>query len=138
MRVNNVLSGRPAYYDRNPLLNLTAAYSAAAVAPHAQVQRTSYTVPSGKKTIVALVNMSVLKTTVSTATGKGRAIMQSAGNFLYLAQIFALAAGTSDHAYGAAQLLLIAGNSCQILTDDAATGGSNDYDGVIQGFEFDA
>src|SRR5947208_14968700 len=138
MRIVQAAGSRQEYYDRNVAVNPTSAYSAAAVGPHATTQRINYTTPTATKTFLSIVSMVQLRTTVATTVGKTRIYMQIAGVIVFLAQTFNIAVATTDKSQQTLNHLMVAGNSVQIVTDDASVGGAVDYDGAILGFEFNA
>lgn len=71
MRGGSGANPRQQWYDRNPVM-VASGYSAA-VAPHAAVDRWTYTVPAGKKANVEFSFASVTKATLSTTTAVYRA-----------------------------------------------------------------
>jgi hypothetical protein len=69
MRLTNVFSGRPAYYDRNPTAIGTMFYVADVIGPHAFINRVTYTVPSGRKAIVEGAFGSIVRTAAGGVVG---------------------------------------------------------------------
>ena len=59
------VGGRPPYYDRNPA-GVSEFYNGVGIAPHAETQRVTYTVPTGKKALLESMFVSVAQETAAT------------------------------------------------------------------------
>ncbi len=128
---------RPAYYDRNPVIQDTGNFLTGA-APHALTTRASYTVPTGKKALVADTYVHVLRRTAATTALLVRALNVS-GTFTDItARIFTNGVGDKETVVaGAGRLLLVAG-SVFIRDEDLSVAGTCDFDGQAGIVEFDA
>jgi len=133
-------SGNP--FDRAST-QIQLAYVAAGVAPHADAQRATYTVPAGHKAIITSVLVSLMRMTVSAPTGLTRAYVKytpAGGTAGTLALAFTnnLAVGIGDKSNYLAGHVMGVGDQLEIRTADLATGGTINYDCYVTVGEFDA
>jgi len=133
---------RAAWYDRNPT-NYAYAYFGI-VAPHGATQRISYTVPSGKKAIVELLETYIKRVTAATAPDTAQAYWQGtltgATNLLQNVELLSIentpAQGMSKNM--GATITVNAGEFLTLYTVDASTGGTIRYGSSIKLSVFDA
>jgi hypothetical protein len=133
--------GRQPWYDRNAE-DVSIIFGTDGVAPHAQTTRASYTVPAGKRAIVAAALASVQR---ATAPSSGLARLQ-ADIIVVIPSIVALVvARLIDGTQGAhmdmvlaTSTVLDAGAVVSIRTYDDNIGGTVDYLLSAQIVEFDA
>ena len=142
MRINNVLSGRIAFYDRNPK-TLLFAYQAASIAPHAQTSRWAYTVPTSRRFQGNAGELSITRQTAAAPVGVVIAtiFVTPVG---FSAQ-YALQARTYSNVIDGGRNLiaslpfpLVAGDAISCFSSDASSSGLVDYDLLFNGTEFDA
>lgn len=137
----NATAGRPAWYDRNPA-GQNNIYTNT-VAPHAETDRWTYTVPSNKKAWLSTVCLQMTRVTVAAPIGKYYALMyyQPAGGsnfaFLYISS-FANVAGDERLLTISPQMGLIAGDRLDCATQDLSTGGTVEYFEAATVATFDA
>jgi hypothetical protein len=142
MRTGQPIIGRPAWYDRNPVQKVNN-YNATLVTPHSITERWSYTVPSGKKAMVEILEAEVLRAQAASTVGLAEALIAltpSGGSekSVLCARIFDnTVAARSTQAIGSA-LLLLADDKLTGKTVDTSTGGSCDYYLAYKITEFDA
>lgn len=130
-------SPRAAWYDRNPT-TVTLIYSTRNVAPHASTSRGSYTVPQGKKAFVSNIYIELLRSAAATTVGVAYALVQTLYTGLLVVSHEKNAVGDREWADRAADGLVGAGNSLEIRTADASTGGTIDYVVIVEVTAFDA
>lgn len=136
MRLTNVFSGRPQFYDRNAIqiqLNNTNA----GLAPHSTNQRAIYTVPSARGALVAGVSLYLHRAVVATTAGSYREYAQT-NIALATVRDVTIAVDTVDRQFASGPWWLPAGTSCTLNTQDLSIGGTVDYEGTVSGTEFDA
>jgi len=122
------LVARPAWYDRNPIVKADS-YWAAAVSPHSETTRLQYTVPSGKKAMVEVLQAGMVQESAPTTPGRAAAfwtITPSGGTEKYLltADIVATAEGDSSIIGVGSSLILKAGDVLKGKTYDSGSGGT--------------
>jgi len=120
------MSARPEWYDRNPS-QAGINYTATNVAPHGSTVRATYTVPSGKKAFVAAAELDVRRRTAATTLGSVLAWLTFGGilGLQVLHENNTVDARRSIETYLGG--VLFAGQSLQLSTWDASTGGAMDY-----------
>lgn len=139
MRVNNASSGRPQYYDRNPLTVSVLGYFNAGLAPAGSTLRASYTVPSNRKANISAVSLSMIRQTVATTpllAGAGIQRTTDVGDFS--ANLYNNVVGATDEARSGINLFGFAGNVYNLNTFDNSTGGTIQFDLQAWIYEFDA
>jgi len=130
------------WYDRNPACKV-GVWSGSGVAPHAATQRLSYTVPSGKKAIIEVLECSVIRKTAATTAGvmQGYAVLTPYGGppttFLVAWIETNTVDARSDRFLGGA-VTLFAGDVLALKTLDLSTGGTGSYFQAYKGTEFSA
>jgi len=125
------------WYDRNPVPNMIA-YRANGVAPHTVTIRASYTVPAGKKAMVVFSSAMIMRATAATTVGRvhGNAGTPTAGTFdCYHKNNTVDSMVTVQNAE---MIVVGAGITLSITTEDLSTGGTMDYDLSVIYIEFDA
>jgi len=142
MRVGFPGGPRLEWYDRNPIVRVQN-YNPTAVAPHAQQQRWSYTVPTGKKAFIELMQVQAYRATAATTVG-----MAQAGIFYYpnggtnqpLLLEYIRTNNVGDRAADAIgnSGVLLASDQLTAYTQDNSTGGTVDYNLNAKIMEFDA
>lgn len=132
---------RNQWYDRNPVSRY-ASYNSALVAPHAPITRWSYTVPTNKKFYLQAGAVLVLRDAASGVPSYTYDCLRytpSGGAALNL--IEAIFINGSVNAYDnqsiQGSIIFLEGDSVFYETGDASTGGTNLFNGVMQGLEFD-
>ena len=141
MRITNVFSGRPAYYDRNPLM-ISNNYNQT-IAPAALTVRWTYTVPTARKAYVEQQNSALDR-----ATAAGTAAQMFAGtrytpNGGSVAVFTYAVANTNTLNQEFSQLMggsmvMLAGDKNDAVTSDLSTTGTVEF--LLNGkcTEFDA
>jgi hypothetical protein len=141
MRINNVFSGRPAYYDRNPTLP-NQRFGQNAVAPHGLTTRFTYTVPSARKAFLGALYAHVFRVTagapvglvVCTVTHTNGANIANLVDFAFTDNTLL---AQRQVAYGSSDVM-VAGDTLVLQTSDGSTGGTVDYRIDSKITEFDA
>jgi len=125
------------YYDRNPQ-EVSITFGAADIAPHATTTRATYTVPTGKKAMVMSGYSEMLRKTAATAVGNSYAIIKRAA--LYLIGLFMRKNTVGDQVNEAIGInaMLLAGQALELVTSDASTAGTIDYEIDAHIIEFNA
>lgn len=142
MRVNQVLSSRPQFYDRNPLAVIQSSGSAGN-APIGSTVDWSYTVPAGRKAQVTSTNIVNVRDAVATTAGEIRitiAIIPSGGsitNFMTVTGYDNTVGPTRLSTTGQA-IFLGTGDLLRGLHQDLSTGGTFAYAVRASVTEFDA
>jgi len=142
MQVNSPASSRAAWYDRNPK---TIYYWDAedAIAPHATVNRWTYTVPSGRKARAELTFLWIYRDTAASSVGIASIFIKYAPKTTNDATIVQL-----DFDNNTVNAILDNSQNLQLMmqeTDqiyeedkDSGTGGTVSFLDVFKGTEFDA
>jgi len=142
MRLTNVFSGRPLYYDRNPTTKDNN-FDLQAVAPHAQTFRWTYTVPAGRKAYIVAVAARATRSTVAGTPGRFtvQSQLQKSGSgqaFNMYIDSIANTASAEVTDRGSGMVTLLAGDLAGQATSDLSTTGTVDYAGGMWTTEFDA
>jgi hypothetical protein len=141
MRLTNIASGRPAYYDRNPTTKALA-FRGASIAPHTGTSRFSYTVPTGRKFIGTAGGIAIVRDAVATTVGALQAdldVFPSGGVFTNVLTLVIWSIALDSHReVSVAGFTLLAGDALQAFTLDTNVGGTASYSIGAQGIEFDA
>ena len=130
------------WYDRNPQPALYR-YQVFDAAPHALVQRWSYTVPSGKKAFIEMAGAYVVRVTVATTAGLvyDRVQYQVSGGSAFSilwALLYTNTIGDKDRADVGHSLILNAGDAIFGWTGDASENGTVTHQILAKVTEFDA
>jgi len=128
------------WYDRNPVAKHYAS-NPSSVAPHSATVRWIYTVPSGKKAFISILQAGVTRQTAATTLGQAYAAI-----YLTISAVsdVILAANLNDNTVGAKNVLvasggvLNAGDSIYGQTMDISTGGTCMYNVNYYTTEFNA
>lgn len=133
---------RKLWHDRNPVSKLFT-YGAAALAPHASVQRFTYTVGASKKAMLECANLEMIRLTASgtPAIAQVRLIITpsgGAGAEVLDATIYDGVAFSSRLVITGQFGVLYAGDQIEAYTNDASTGGTFYMRAAIKVTEFDA
>ena len=141
MRVNNVFSGRPTYYDRNPSAKAQVSHQFS-TAPHSSTTRWTYTVPGGRKAYVESISVETIRSVVATTPSDFFADVNGTfgGVTIYLMRIdtWTNAVGDGKAVYGSSGGLMLAGDSLSGEDSDASTGGLVSFIADAKVSEFDA
>lgn len=139
MRLTSVV--RPDPVDRNPL-TATLEWVSGNVAPHADTVRAQAPVGAGRRMKVSYVRFLVRRRTVATTPQFAWGGIQiNGGAILAFAQL-----GVQKNAIGDQELVvltppdlvILAGQTLNIVTSDSSTGGSVDYELSFTGMLYDA
>lgn len=132
---------RPTYYDRNAIPQARS-YSQGAIAPHAQTQRWTYTVPAGKKAFIEEIFGQVRRETA--AAPVGRIDIQviyvpvtGSSMFIALPIIYTNVVGDQQTEFPPQLGLMVAGDLIHGDTEDTSTGGTAAFVAAIKFVEFD-
>jgi len=131
------VSPRAEWYDRNPTQR-SVFYSASSVSPHTETMRATYTVPTGKKAMVVVVNAQLRRNTAATTVGRAyiRALTGSV-YFFYLTHQNNTAGYREWMAVGGL-MMIPTGDILFLYTADESTAGTMDFFATILIIEFDA
>lgn len=136
-------SGRASFYlDRNPSL-YTNSVGTGAVAPHAFTNRIQRTIPAGRRGLVTVVSMMVVRATAPTTPSIAEANLWvnvgGAGvKYLYRATVYNATVGASINENIPAAIWLSPADIIGIDTHDQSTAGTVIYEVALQVLEFDA
>lgn len=122
---------RPTYYDRNPVAKAFT-YDAAAVAPHAQTTRWTYTVPAGKKAQLQTSTFMLERDAAAAPAGYTRSQIvytpSGGGNFaIYVVEFVNAGVDANRSSNIGLGMTLLAGDQLISQTQDGSTGGSVAY-----------
>jgi hypothetical protein len=127
------------YWDRSPV-PIIQSYDTTGVAPHGLANRSSYTVPTGKRSIIDAVSVGLEQDAAASAAGFARAsvVYQEIGDTRYLVQAvtYEVAVGTRDHWHLSQCGLMLAGEVVRIRSIDGKTGGTMAYHAHFKLLEF--
>lgn len=136
-------TNRNQWYDRNPL-NVTAGSANPGVVPHANTNRFSYTVPTGRKCLVAHLWSYLDRATVATTIGEHSTYIQitpNGGSAKEIARTYIEGSNAIDanrQVLSNSQMLLSAGDLIVGGDMDSSTGGSLSVAAGFAATEFDA
>jgi hypothetical protein len=142
MRIINAVSGRPNYFDRNPI-DASLISLQPGLAPHGDANRVSYTVPSNRKALVAAIIHNVKRVTVAGTPGEYDAwvpLMTGGATVvsrMHLREI-ANTANTYFRDRAAINEVKKAGDTIEIHDQDASVTGTVDFMTSVLVTEFDA
>jgi len=133
---------RPAWYDRNPIQRIQN-WDEGAVAPHANTQRWTYTVPPGKKAFVEYAELWAKRLTAAGTVGIVEAnvrVTPSGGSASAIMRVYVITnnVGDVDKAVVGQALTLLAGDMIECRSADSSTGGTATYHSAVKIVEFDA
>ena len=142
MRLNNVFSGRPAWFDRNPTDNQNLAFDST-IAPAGVTTRWTYTTPTGRKAMLESALAVVRRATAAGAAARCFAIVTFLPGGIN-PQDMAIASfnnntvDTLDRAIVGAIGVLVGLDTVRAQTSDASTAGTVEFDVAAKVTEFDA
>jgi hypothetical protein len=137
MRISNVFSGRPAYYDRGPT-DINIGTAVAATGPHSATSRGSYTVPTARKAQVTGLSLVAERVTVAGTPSVFNAYCTQGGNVNQVASEQILnTVGAKAEVHTGATFTALAGDILQLFTSDGSLTGTCGYDVRLQAIEFD-
>lgn len=125
------------WYDRNPQYTREG-YQASGVAPHPSTERASYTVPTGKKALISMVHLSLIRDAAPTTEALAAAYALLAGIRILEAHSFSSSVGDKDSCSVGQSGTLNAGETLSTRTLDGSTGGSYHYAVCLVCIEFNA
>ena len=128
--------------ERNPS-RISGMYRAGGVAPHADTQRWTYTVPANRACLVERSHLAILRDAVATVANYTSAYLVmtpsgGSGNFIDEVILWNLAVGATLVSSVGLSLLMRAGDQIEGRTVDLSTGGTNFLSTGIIATEFDA
>jgi hypothetical protein len=138
VRLGSAFTGRLAYYDRTTLTSVSLALLNAAVAPHGDTVRITYTTPTNRKAFVEA--FIVFWRRVTAAAPVGTVVSESDVGLSvvgYIRNTLNAVDNTDRVALGNCGLLA-AGDIAKAHDSDAGTGGTCDYFSSAKIAEFDA
>jgi hypothetical protein len=134
---------RPAWYDRNP--NSQAWSISYNQGPHSESTDVQYTVPSGKKAMVEILQALVIRTTAATTPGSPTAAWKLTPNGASIKMIINCGLDTSENSPKdklslsiGSTMMMFPGDKIQSSTLDGGTGGTCTYILNMKITEFDA
>jgi hypothetical protein len=141
VKLSSMWSGRPAWYDRNPLTKFLQ-FSAQGQAPLTVTDEWTYTVPAGRKAFIEYAFIRIMRRTAATSgTEYGAYIsyLPSGGSvknllWIYIENNTIESKETALLGQGA---ILYAGDKIDGYVYDGSTGGTVDYQVVCKLTEFD-
>ena len=142
MRLSSLASARPAYYDRNATSG-SIAYQGTSIAPHADTQRATVTLASGKRAFLEATSLIYIRATAATAATfvyASASLIPSGGTgvgYLLVPQINNTVGTVSNISLGGS-LTIGAGDVLSLYTSDTSTGGTYNYYLAIKYTQFDA
>ena len=130
MRVSSLGVARPSYYDRNA--SPVASQYVAQVAPHASTVRITRTIASGRKDLQELVNLTVIRSGVATATDRqiiDYSVTPSGGSSTVMVRVvlWATTAQLKEQYVIPAGVTFYSGDIMTISTQDTSVGGDGLY-----------
>lgn len=142
MRVFNLGTARPQWYDRGPIA-IGQLYAVNGVAPHAQTTRWTYTVPASRKALIEVSQVSIARDGAAGAASTSYATITTTGVtnaqpiFSFTQQV-SNTLGTFAQSNVGTNALLLAGQSLTSTTQDNSTGGTNGYTVSAKITEYDS
>ena len=130
------------WYDRNPQMQAEA-YNGTGIPPHGLTERWSYTVPTGKKCLLEMLQALIKRALAATTEDLAYIIVnytKSGGvaKSLIFNPLRTNLVGDGDSVAIGATLTLLAGDVLAAKTGDASDGGWIDYNVAYKSTEFDA
>jgi|SRR5882672_2815812 len=143
MRLQNVFSGRPAYYDRNPIARTIVFISMIPLVPHGNTIRSTYTVPAGRKAMLESAYARVRRITVAGTNGTPLGEVKYNVGGATATRIASGGVGTNVAlAENSGQVgtvgIMVATDTVTLETQDDSVTGDADYRLAGKIFEFDA
>jgi len=113
-------------------------YTAANVAPHTQVVRATYTVPTGKKAFCSRAYSELIRSAAATTLGKAAVLLVTSTTLIIVNKHYDNTVGRREWAALSMGGIFLAGDVVTVQTYDLSTGGTMDYIGIIGLMEFSA
>ena len=126
MKVGHVSGQRQQPIDRASA-TIGLFYDGDGVAPHGEVERFFYTVPTGFKAIVTQAEAIVQRGTAAGTVGRVKAYVDTTPGYVTRAHLLKNQVGDAVHSIVPFQQPLFAGDYVGGYTEDLSTGGSVDY-----------
>lgn len=141
MRVGHLNVTRPEWYDRTPSVSLLSFNMS--LAPHANTQRLSYTVPSGRKAYLEFLYLSLFRTAAAAPAGVVFLTFDYTPNGGLLTNLAVIDYGGNAVGDRVAEMVgstftMLVGDQLALFTSDSGTGGSVIYRLGVKITEFDA
>ena len=140
MKITSYAVARPAYYDRTAVAATGAYYNT--VGPHATTVRITYTTPAGKKALLEVATLELIRSVAATVAGNLdlQMLINSGGTDVRAGHVATNTntVGTlfQDKLYGAPTIY--AGETCSGTSSDGSTGGTVTYAITNKITQFDA
>jgi len=125
------------YYDRNPAPGLVS-WTADGIAPHGATIRASYTVPTGKKALIVGGTAMMMRATAATTLGRARAYGATPTSIVFDLFHKSNTVDSLQQVVSAVSYVIYAGITTSLVTADASTGGTIDYNVYLTYTEFSA
>jgi hypothetical protein len=137
VRLTNTFSGRPAYYDRNPI---DASSQALVVnsAPLGTTTEISYTVPTSRKAIVTSGFIRLRRVTVAAPVGVAQDFAGTTTSALSVVRNTVNTVDAVEHRDFGSSRVLLAAATVTTQAADLSTGGTMDHESGLSIIEFDA
>jgi len=129
------VSPRAMWYDRNSTF-IRKTWNGL-VGPHAAVTRWTYTVPTGKKTFIGLMSLTMLRETAATTAGEALCYIRIQTQIVLCIGLFNAAVDTNRTVAASGEALLNASETIDGQTYDSSTGGTISYTSALLLTEFD-
>jgi len=124
--------GRPAWYDRNPESE-SDYWVGLDIGPHVLTDRIAYTVPSGKRAMIELLQLTVHRRAAATTAGYVRAIastytqIQGTREIVHASIFYSNTVDIRDDKCFGLGFVLKTGEMISFRTGDGSTGGTCDW-----------
>ena len=139
MRIVHPGNARPEVVDRNPLA--VRQFYGANLAPHAETQRWTYTVPANRRALVALLWGQIVRESAATTVGDGFLRIKTTISAVQVSGPVLVhrnnTAGAEVHFAFGHSVYLGPGDLIELTTQDTSTGGVLRYSGGAYLIEFD-
>jgi hypothetical protein len=137
VRLTNTFSGRPAYYDRNPL-DASSQSLQVGIAPLGTTVEITYTVPTGRKAIVTHGYLRLRRVTVAAPVGIAQDFAGTAASSMSVIRNTVNTVDAVEHRDFGASRVCLAGLTVTTQAADLSTGGTMDHESGLSIIEFDA
>ncbi len=141
MRYQTPGAGRLQAWDRAPS-TVRLNYEGVGIAPHASVNRWSYTVPAARKAHIQGIQLLIVRVTAAAPVGRINAWMRTpdgaGASGTFYAILWKNAVGDEASFVLGSGVVILAGEQIQAATVDGSTGGTVDYELSAQIMLFDS
>jgi len=137
VRSSPVFLARPVWYDRNPS-TVNYVFSQESVAPHSLATRTTVTVAAGKKMWLMAFTCDVKRQTAATTAARVRAYWSFSTTPIVEVLFYGNNVDSGECKSVYPGVLLLAGQTFGLYTEDVSTGGTCAYFASYLGVTFDA